>query len=120
MNGTYTGVITDAELHHAHSVLRRYPSGLSRADLARYFQSDRKGRDLMAALAERGIAPVVNVQSDYGDTRVYRLARTEAEVNEATRQLRAYIRSLEKRVAGLENAWDGTGQRQDTLFQEAV
>ena len=113
-------VITDAELHHAHTILKRYPSGLSRADLARYFQSDRKGRDIMAALAERGIAPVVNVPADYSDARVYRLARTEQEIQEATRQLRAYIRSLEKRVAGLEDAWDGTGQRQDTLFQEAV
>lgn len=120
MNGIHAGVITDAELHHAHSVLKRYPSGLSRTDLARYFQSDRKGRDLMAALAERGIAPVVNVQSDYSDTRVYRLARTEDEVRDATRQLRAYIRSLEKRVAGLENAWNGAGQRQDALFQEAL
>lgn len=113
-------VITDAELHHAHTILKRYPSGLSRADLARYFQSDRKGRDLMAALAERGIAPVVNVPSDYSDQRVYRLARTEQEVHEATRQLRSYIRNLQKRVDGLQAAWDGTGQRQDALFQEAV
>jgi len=113
-------VITDAELHHAHTILKRYPSGLTRADLARYFQSDRKGRDLMAALAERGIAPVVNVPADYSDTRVYRLARTEQEIHEATRQLRSYIRNLQKRVDGLQAAWDGTGQRQDTLFQEAV
>lgn len=113
-------VITDAELHHAHGVLKRYQSGLTRADLGRYFGSDRKGRDLMAALAERGIAPVVNVPADYGDQRVYRLARNEQEVDEAARLLRSYIRTLEKRVNGLQAAWDGTGQRQDALFQEAV
>ncbi len=113
-------VITDAELHHAHSILKRYPSGLSRADLARYFQSDRKGRDLMAALAERGIAPVVNVPSDYSDQRVYRLARNEAEVQEEIRKRKAYIRSLEVSVRGLQAAWDGTGQSQGALFQEAV
>lgn len=113
-------VITDAELHHAHSVLRRYPNGLSRPDLKRFFQIERRGRDIMAGLAERGIAPVINVPADYGDQRVYRLARTEEEVQAEVRKLRAYVRSLEARITGLQAAWDGTGQRQDTLFQEAV
>lgn len=74
----------------------------------------------MAALAERGIAPVVNVPSDYSDQRVYRLARNEQEVAEEIRKRRAYIRSLETSVAGLQAAWDGTGQAQGALFQEAV
>lgn len=109
--------ITDGEVRQALAVLKRYPSGLTRADLTRLFGSDRRGRAIMAALTERGIAPVITIDSDYGDGRVYRLARTEQEITEAIRTLSSYRDSLEKRITGLQRAWDGDGEpQQPDLF----
>ena len=75
--------ITDAETNHALRLLKSYPSGLTRADLERYFRSDRRGRQIMAALTERGIAPVITTDSRLGRTpgsvkgRVARLGLTK-------------------------------------------
>jgi hypothetical protein len=113
--------ISDAETSHALALLQRYPSGLTRADLSRYFQSDRRGRDVMAALCERGIAPVITAPSRVGDGKVYRLARNVDEVRAAAHQLRSYIRSLERRVTGLELAWDrGAQAPQPDLFESPL
>ncbi|MFA5552135.1 MAG: hypothetical protein WDA03_11040 [Trueperaceae bacterium] len=102
--------ITDAEVQHAVNALKRYPNGLTRADLERVFGSDRRGRAIMAALTERGIAPVITTPSAYGDGKVYRLARTAQEVNEAVATLRSYRDSLDARITGLQRAWEGDGQ----------
>ena len=67
--------ITDAETNRAINLLQSYPSGLSRADLEHYFKSDRRGRDIMATLAETGRAAVINTEDQLGN-RVYRLACT--------------------------------------------
>lgn len=113
--------VTDGEVRHALSVLKRFPAGLTRQELARHFQSDRRGREIMATLAEKGIAPVINTKSDFTDDRVYRLARTSEEVAEAVSNLKAYRSSLDRRIRGLEKAWaDGGGARQPDLFQVAI
>lgn len=111
--------ITDAETTHALRALKRYPSGLSRADLERLFGSDRRGREVMATLAERGVAPVINTKSDYGDGQVYRLARTAQEIDEAVATLSSYRASLDRRIKGLIDAWQDGGAPQPNLFQEA-
>lgn len=113
--------VTDAEVRQALSILKRFPSGLTRQELAKSFQSDRRARDVMAALAERGVAPVINTKSDHSDQRVYRLARNQQEVQEAVNNLKAYRSSLDRRIRGLEQAWaTGGGAAQPDLFQEAI
>lgn len=102
--------ITDAEVQHAVNALKRYPNGLTRADLERVFGSDRRGRAIMAALTERGTAPVITTDSTYGDGKVYRLARNEAEIQQAIATLRSYRDSLDKRITGLQKAWAGDGK----------
>ena len=102
--------ITDAETNHALRLLKQYPSGLTRADLAKYFSSDRRGRQIMAALTERGVAPVITTDSDHNsDQKVYRLARNEKEVQQAVATLRSYRDSLDQRITGLQKAWEGDG-----------
>lgn len=113
--------VTDAEVHHALSVLRKYPNGLTRADLERVFGSDRRGRDIMAALNERAIAAVINVDSTLYGQRVYRLARDIDEVEAASANLRAYELSLRRRREGLERAFlNGGGAPQPDLFGGAL
>lgn len=113
--------VTDAEVRQALSLLKRFPSGLTRQELGKTFRSDRRGREVMAALVERGLAPVINAQADYGDGKVYRLARTAEEVQDAVATLTSYRRSLDRRIRGLEQAWaDGGGPKQPDLFQEAI
>lgn len=110
--------ITDADAHHAVELLKRYETGLTRADLERLFGSDRRGRDVMAALAERGIAAVVVVESPYhGTALVYRLARTIEEVEREERRLRSYELSARRRREGLRLAFErGPSTPQSTLF----
>lgn len=99
--------LTDAEIELAVSWLRKYPSGLTRADLERIFGSDRRGRDVVVGVAERGIAAVINVRSDvHGGAKVYRLARTLAEVEEEERRLLAYEESVRLRRLGVRRAFE--------------
>lgn len=102
--------ITDAETNHALRALKNYPNGLTRADLERLFGSDRRGRAIMAALTERGIAPVITIDSEFGDGKVYRLARTTQEIDEAVATLNSYRDSLERRAKGLRKAWASDGK----------
>ena len=121
MRPTHLTPITDAEVRQATTVLKKYPSGLTRADLSKYFGSDRRGRAIMAALTERGIAPVITIDSEFGDGKVYRLARTTQEIDEAVATLNSYRDSLERRAKGLRKAWAGDGgPAQPDLFQEAI
>lgn len=109
--------ITDAETRQAVSLLKRFPAGLTRADLGKHFGSDRRGRAIMAALTEKGIAPVITIESGYGEGRVYRLARTAQEVDDEVRRLTSYRNSLEQRASGLRRAWQGGGNPQPDLFE---
>lgn len=110
--------ITDAETHHALSHLKRYPSGLTRKDLERLFGNDRRGRDVMATIAERGIAPIVVVDSPYhGDAKVYRLAQNRAELEAEQRRLLAYETSARRRREGIALAFErGPSAPQPELF----
>jgi hypothetical protein len=110
--------ITDAETHAALSYLKRYPSGLTRADLERLFGSDRRGRDVIAAIAELGIAPVIVTTSPYqGDAQVYRLATSIAEVEAEQLRLLAYETSARRRREGVARAWErGPEAPQGALF----
>jgi len=110
--------ITDAEAHAAVSYLKRYPSGLSRADLERLFGSDRRGRDVMAAVVERSIAAVIVVDSPYhGTAKVYRLATSIEEVELEERRLLAYELSARRRREGLRPAFTrGPSTPQAALF----
>lgn len=111
--------VTDAEVRQALSLLKRFPSGLTRQELGKTFRSDRRGRQVIAALTERGIAPVITVESDFGDQRVYRLARTAQEIDDAVATLTSYRASLDRRIKGLIDAWQEGGEPQPALFQEA-
>lgn len=110
--------ITDAEAHAAVSYLERYPSGLSRADLERLFGSDRRGRDVMAAVVERAIAAVIVVDSPYhGGSKVYRLATSIEEIEQEERRLLAYELSARRRREGLRPAFTrGPSTPQASLF----
>jgi hypothetical protein len=110
--------ILDAEVRNALEHLKRYPSGLTRVDLERLFGSDRRGRDVMADLVERGIAAVVVVDSPFGgEKKVYRLATSAAEVEAEQRRLLAYEASARRRREGLAIAWTrGPTAPQGELF----
>jgi hypothetical protein len=99
--------VTDAEVQTALAWLKRYPSGMTRDDLRRVFGSDRRGRDVIAALGERGIAPIVVVRNELSTTvsKVYRLARSEAELEAEERRLLAYELSHQRRREGIRRAW---------------
>jgi hypothetical protein len=110
--------ITDADAHHAVELLKRYESGLTRADLVKFFGGDRRARDIMAAVVERSIAAVIVTESPYhGNALVYRLARSLEEVEREERRLRAYELSARRRREGLRPAFErGPATPQATLF----
>lgn len=110
--------ILDAEIRHALEHLKRYPSGLTREDLVRLFSSDRRGRNVIAALAENGIAAIVVVESPYHSAKnVYRLATSSAEVEAEQRRLLAYETSARRRREGVARAWArGSVPAQPELF----
>lgn len=110
--------VSDAEASHALYQLKTYPAGLSRVDLERAFGSDRRGRHVMAALAERGIAAIVVVPSPYhADAKVYRLATSLDEVEAEQRRLLAYETSARRRREGVARAWArGPATPQGELF----
>jgi len=108
-----TWQITDIELRHALNELeRRGAYGLPRSELAAHFSSDRKGRAVMAALVERGMAAIVTVDNPIGTGQVYRLAQSAAEVAREDRELLSRIARLERRRAGLRQAWEAGGVRE--------
>ena len=110
--------VTDAETHHALEALRTHTSGLTRADLVRLFGSDRRGRDVIAALVERRIAAVVVLPNPFAEReKVYRLARTIEEVEAEERRLHAYELSTRRRREGLRPAFErGPEAPQAPLF----
>lgn len=109
--------ILDAEVHAALSYLERYPSGMTRHDLERLFGSDRRGRDVLAAVAERAIAAIVVVDSPLHGAKVYRIAANEDEVAAEERRLFAYETSARRRREGVRRAFvRGPQAPQASLF----
>ena len=110
--------VTPVETARAINELQRAGrSGIPRNELARLFGSDRRGRLVMAAIAERGLAAVVTVPNPHGEGQVYRLAQSDAELQQELAQLSSRITRLHKRMAGLQRAWEAGGVRKE---QEAL
>ena len=109
--------ITDADISRALSLFNDYPSGLSRADLERYFRSDRRARQIIETLVATGRAAVISTEDALGN-QVYRLAQTREEVEHEARKLTSYQKSLERRRSGLLKAWErgGTFEQQKGIF----
>ena len=110
--------VTDAEISILADFLRRFPSGLKRkGDLARLFQSDRRGRLVIAAAVERGELCIIYDR----DSEVYRVARDIDEVTCEVDRLTSYSRQLARRARGAMNAWQagGVARRQPDLFPPA-
>lgn len=107
--------VTDAEVSKGVRALKQGP--LTRHDLERIFGSDRRGRQIMAVLTTREIAPVV-VTEDNLRGRVYKLAATQEEVDAEVRVLRSRAHQLLRRAEGLEVAWEsGVNVPQESLFE---
>jgi len=106
--------ITDIEIRHAMLELeRRGAHGLPRSELAAHFGSDRKGRAVIAAIVERGLAAVVTVDNPIGSGQVYRLAQSGNDIAREDRELLSRIARLERRRAGLWQAWEAGGMREE-------
>ncbi|WP_287409911.1 hypothetical protein [Oceanithermus sp.] len=109
-----TWSITDIDIRHALNELeRRGARGLPRSELAAHFGSDRKGRAVMAAIVERGIAAIVTANNPAGSGQVYRLAQSDADIEREDRELLSRIARLERRRAGLRQAWEAGGVREE-------
>lgn len=107
--------ISDHEIRQGVDLLKRYPAGLKRDDLDNYFTHDR-GRRVMAAIAVRGIAFVVNVDDPVLGN-VYRIAKDAEEEDAELRRVEAYIDSLEQRREGLMKCRGGqVREAQGVLF----
>ena len=104
--------ISAAMINEAARLLDDRPNGLTRADLRRYFGSDRYGRAVMAAVAEAGAAPVIVTYSVFHGERVYRKALSKAELDAEIRTLQSRVTKLQARIDGLELAWSGKGVKQ--------
>lgn len=111
--------ITQGELDWALKLLQERPHGLPRADLERMFGSDRKGRAIMAALVERGIAAIITVPALGTRGEAYKIAKTVEEIEQEDRELQSRIARLEKRRRGLRLAAQAGGVRveQGGLFE---
>lgn len=108
--------VTDGEVHEAAKMLNRHPNGIRRAEFENALGGDRRARDVIAELASRAIACVINVE-EVGFGNVYRLARTEAERQKELDRLDAYIGSLQRRRDGVANAKIGEAREpQKALF----
>lgn len=108
--------VTDHEVHEAARLLRQHPSGIRRAEFENALGGDRRARKIIAELASRGIACVINVE-EVGFGNVYRVARTEEERDAEVRRLDAYIGSLERRRDGVKRAPIGSAREpQKALF----
>ena len=105
--------VTDIEIRHALNELeRRGHRGLPRSELAAHFGSDRHGRLVMATIVERGIAAIITTGNPAGSGQVYRLAQSDAEIEREDRELLSRIARLERRRAGLRQAWEAGGIRE--------
>lgn len=119
VSGSRRDAILDAELHHLRRELEKRPRGLNRADLTRLYGDDRRARDLITALAERGMAAVIVLDDPRPGARgkIYRLAVNAAEVRAEQARLEAYAASLRARAHGVGVAWETGGAGQPELFE---
>lgn len=116
---TYTPTpVADHEVRELISALTRYPSGVTRKQLAAMFGSDRRGRQIVAATVERGEAAIVHDR----DLDTYRVARTQREVDAEAQVLTRYARSIERRCQGLLRAFEagGVARRQPGMFDPGL
>lgn len=105
--------VTDADIGAALRLLKSSSIGLPRSDLPRHFTSDRHGRNVMSYLAENGIAAVITAPHPHREgAKVYKIAETKTELESQLRYLDSYKRSFERRIQGLQLAFEAGGIRE--------
>lgn len=114
--------ISDSDRGMVVDTLRRYPNGLTRDQGAHVFAgNERRWRLAVAAVLEAGEAAIITTDSPYASEVVYRLARTQDEVEAEAAALESRIRHLRARIDGLRRAHTtGPAKRQQRLWDEAA
>lgn len=107
--------LTDADLEVGARLLRGRTTLLTIAEVRRVLGHE-KGPAVMRALAEAGIAPVIERHSDVLDEVTYHVARDVDEVREAAHRLQLQENALRRRREGLMRAFLNGGLRQPDLF----